>query len=93
MMPPQKSKHQKKRGKTAFSILFQEFLSQVPLLFMWLLSLRVAAHGAALTEKCRGIPPFVNQMPGELIDHQRQYLVRFVTEPWNTKFLGSCVDE
>ena len=59
----------------------QEFLSQVPLLFMWLLSLRVSAHGAALTEKCRGIPPFVNQMPGDLIDHERQYLVRFVTEP------------
>ena len=64
-----------------------EFLSQVPLLFMWLLSLRVAAHGAALTEKCRGIPPFVNQMPGELIDHQRQYLVRFVTD----SSAGFCV--
>jgi len=64
-----------------------EFLSQVPLLFMWLLSLRVSAHGAALTEKCRGIPPFVNQMPGELIDHQRQYLVRFVTD----SSAGFCV--
>ena len=43
----------------------KEVLSGVPLLFMSCLSLKVSAHGAALTEKCRAIPPFVNQIPTE----------------------------
>eukprot|EP00435_Cladocopium_sp_Y103_P010643 s2436_g2.t1 len=65
-----------------------EVLSGVPLLFMSCLSLKVSAHGAALTEKCRAIPPFVNQIPTEeLIDQERQYLVRFITD----SSAGFCV--
>lgn len=60
--------------------LMVEVLSGVPLLFLSCLSLRLSAHGAALTEKCRAIPSFVNQIPGKLIDQERQYLVRFIED-------------
>lgn len=60
--------------------LLVEVLSQVPLLFLSCLSLRLSAHGAALTEKCRAIPSFVNQIPTKLIDRERQYLVRFIED-------------
>lgn len=65
-----------------------EVFSGIPLLFMSCLSLKVSAHGAALTEKCRAIPPFVNQIPTqEVIDEERQYLVRFITD----SSAGFCV--
>jgi len=60
--------------------LLVEIFSSVPLLFLCTLSLRVSAHGAALTEKCRAIPSFVNQIPAYDIDHNRQYLVRFIQD-------------
>jgi len=60
--------------------LLVEIFSSVPLLFLCTLSLRVSAHGAALTEKCRAIPSFVNQIPANDIDHNRQYLVRFIQD-------------
>ncbi|CAJ1363019.1 unnamed protein product [Effrenium voratum] len=63
------------------ALLLIEVLSSLPLLFLFLLSLRVSAHGAALTEKCRAIPPFVNQIPTSAsIDQDRQYLVRFIQD-------------
>lgn len=53
----------------------------------------VCAHGAALTEKCRNIPAFVNQIPTKAwgllfalqsgqdpLDEERQYLVRYVAD-------------
>ncbi|CAE7253778.1 unnamed protein product [Symbiodinium natans] len=60
-----------------------ESVSSVPLLLLFLLNLRVCWHGAALTEKCRAIPAFVNQIPSpdeDPIDHDRTYLVRFITD-------------
>mmetsp|Transcript_40792 Transcript_40792/g.67446 ORF Transcript_40792/g.67446 Transcript_40792/m.67446 type:complete len:163 (-) Transcript_40792:296-784(-) len=60
--------------------LMMEVLSGVPLLFLSCLSLRLSAHGAALTEKCLAIPSFVNQIPSKLIDQERQYLVRFIED-------------
>lgn len=65
-----------------------EVFSGFPLLFMSCLSLKVSAHGAALTEKCRAIPSFVNQIPTEeSIDQERQYLVRYITD----SSAGFCV--
>ena len=53
------------------------------------LSMRLFSHGACLTEKCRTIPAFVNQIPREEgIDFERQYLVDFITPgPWSGSFL------
>lgn len=68
------------QGNDFEALLLVEVLSGVPLLFLSCLSLRLSAHGAALTEKCRAIPSFVNQIPGKLIDQERQYLVRFIED-------------
>ncbi|CAE7561717.1 unnamed protein product [Symbiodinium sp. CCMP2592] len=55
--------------------VLMEACSAVPLLCLFGLGLRVFSHGAALTEKCRVIPSFVNQIPSEeVIDPERQYL-------------------
>ena len=57
-----------------------EGLAAVPLVFLFALSMRLFSHGAGLTEKCRTIPAFVNQIPREEgIDLERQYLVDFIT--------------
>lgn len=56
-----------------------EGLAALPLLFLFGLSMRLFAHGAALTEKCKFIPGFVNQIPTEEpIDLDKQFLVNFV---------------
>lgn len=58
-----------------------ECLSSLPLPFLLLVSMRVTAHGADLTEKCRNMPAFVNQIPTNiLIDLDRQYLVNFIAD-------------
>ena len=58
-----------------------ECLSSTPLIFLFLLSMRVSGHGADLTEKCRAMPAFVNQIPTNvLIDSERQYLVNFIAD-------------
>ncbi|CAE6970371.1 ectD, partial [Symbiodinium sp. KB8] len=50
-----------------------------PLLLRLERAVRVCSSGAALTEKCRTIPAFVNQIPTDsCIDDERQYLVHFV---------------
>eukprot|EP00438_Fugacium_kawagutii_P032721 Skav229141 [mRNA] locus=scaffold1875:163934:166662:+ [translate_table: standard] len=69
--------------------LLVEIFSGVPLLFLSCLSLRLSAHGAALTEKCRAIPSFVNQIPTRryILDQERQYLVRFIED----SSAGFCV--
>jgi len=62
-------------------VLILEGVNALPLLVFFLLNLRVCAHGANLTEKCRVIPAFVNQIPTEdSLDEERQYLVRYVTD-------------
>jgi len=61
--------------------LLAEILASVPLPFLFVLNMRVCAHGAALTEKCRAIPAFVNQLQSDLPnDFDRQYLVRYITD-------------
>mmetsp|Transcript_4205 Transcript_4205/g.10138 ORF Transcript_4205/g.10138 Transcript_4205/m.10138 type:complete len:85 (+) Transcript_4205:3-257(+) len=43
--------------------------------------MRVFSRGASLTQKCRVVPSFVNQIPSAtLLDTERQYLVRFVED-------------
>eukprot|EP00435_Cladocopium_sp_Y103_P039481 s1489_g10.t1 len=63
------------------NVLILEGVHALPLLVFFLLNLRVCAHGANLTEKCRVIPAFVNQIPTEdALDDERQYLVRYVAD-------------
>jgi len=67
-------------GLTA-EVLVLEGVHALPLLVFFALNMRVCAHGAALTEKCRVIPAFVNQIPTEdPLDEERQYLVRYVAD-------------
>jgi len=67
-------------GLTA-EVLLVEGVHALPLLVFFALNMRVCAHGAALTEKCRVIPAFVNQIPTEdPLDEERQYLVRYVSD-------------
>ena len=62
-------------------LLLVEGLSSLPLVWLFLLSLHVCSHGAELTEKCQGIPAFVNQiLTTHSTDVDRQYLVRFVSD-------------
>eukprot|EP00435_Cladocopium_sp_Y103_P020503 s65_g5.t1 len=57
-----------------------EGLAALPLIFLFGLSMRLFSHGASLTEKCKFIPSFVNQIPTEdPIDLDKQFLVNFVT--------------
>ena len=61
--------------------LLVEGLSSLPLVWLFLLSLHVSSHGAELTEKCQGIPAFVNQIwTRNSMDTNRQYLVRFISD-------------
>ncbi|CAK9080946.1 Metal transporter CNNM4 [Durusdinium trenchii] len=56
-----------------------EGLAALPLIFLFGLGMRLFSHGASLTEKCRLVPAFVNQIPGEEgIDLDKQYLVNFI---------------
>jgi len=58
-----------------------EAMSSLPLLFLFATNLRIFANAAALTEKCRRIPAFVNQIPSQdYLDMERQYLVRFISD-------------
>lgn len=58
-----------------------ESLASLPLVWLFLLGMRVCMHGADLTEKCRAIPAFVNQIPTNLdVDLDRQYLVTFIAD-------------
>ncbi|CAK9081001.1 unnamed protein product [Durusdinium trenchii] len=62
-------------------VFFVEMVIALPLLVFFFMNMRVCAHGAALTEKCRVIPAFVNQIPTqEALDEDRQYLVRYVSD-------------
>ena len=56
--------------------------SLLPLLYLFYLSTRLCAKGASLSERCRQIPAFVNQlnMFGEGADTDRQYLVRYISD-------------
>ncbi|OLQ05916.1 hypothetical protein AK812_SmicGene10839 [Symbiodinium microadriaticum] len=49
--------------REAEDMLIFEMVAALPLLFLFTVNMRVCAHGAALTEKCRQIPAFVNQIP------------------------------
>ncbi|CAE7389723.1 unnamed protein product [Symbiodinium natans] len=61
-------------------LLAIEGASALPLIGLFLVATRLCFHGAALTEKCRNIPALVNQIPGDAINPERQYLVRFITD-------------
>ncbi|CAE7456652.1 unnamed protein product [Symbiodinium natans] len=52
----------------------------VPAIFLLMIVMRLGAQAASLTEKCRVLPGFVNQIPGACIDLHRQYLVRFIVD-------------
>ncbi|CAJ1355140.1 unnamed protein product [Effrenium voratum] len=62
-------------------MLLPEGLKLLPLLVYFMLEMRVFSRGASLTQKCRVVPSFVNQIPSAtLLDTERQYLVRFVED-------------
>eukprot|EP00435_Cladocopium_sp_Y103_P066544 s28_g28.t2 len=56
--------------------------SLLPLLYLFYLSARLFAQGASLSERCRQIPAFVNQlsMLSDGADTDRQYLVRYISD-------------
>ncbi|CAE7634540.1 TTN [Symbiodinium sp. CCMP2456] len=51
-----------------------------PAIFLLMIAIRLGAQAAALTEKCRVLPAFVNTIPGACIDLHRQYLVQFIVD-------------
>mmetsp|Transcript_57281 Transcript_57281/g.79469 ORF Transcript_57281/g.79469 Transcript_57281/m.79469 type:complete len:190 (-) Transcript_57281:127-696(-) len=69
------------RDDFTFLPMLLEVLAVLPLTMLFLVNLRVFAHAAGLTEKCRAIPAFVNQiMAEEAIERNRQYLVQFIKD-------------
>ena len=62
-------------GMEAWKVALYEF-SLLPLVYLFFLSASLFAKGAWLSEKCRQIPAFVNQLDGNGADSDRQYLVR-----------------
>ena len=54
-------------------VLVLEGVHALPLLVFFALNMRVCAHGAALTEKCRVIPAFVNQIPTQARVHKCEH--------------------
>ena len=52
----------------------------LPLLYLFFLSASLFAKGASLSEKCRQVPAFVNQLHGNGADTDRQYLVRYISD-------------
>ena len=62
-----------------WTLVLSEF-ALLPTIYLFYLSARLFAEGALLSEKCQQVPAFVNQLPGEDDDAQRQYLVRFVAD-------------
>ncbi|CAK9052943.1 Uncharacterized protein SCF082_LOCUS28918 [Durusdinium trenchii] len=61
------------------SVLLSES-ALLPLMYLFFLSARLVAQGALLSEKCRQIPAFVNQLLGDRVDLHRQYLVHFIAD-------------
>ncbi|CAJ1423392.1 unnamed protein product [Effrenium voratum] len=62
-------------------VMLMEGLRSLPLLLHFLLEMHVFSRGATLTQKCRIIPSFVNQIPSAtLLNPARSYLVQFVTD-------------
>ncbi|CAE7885493.1 unnamed protein product, partial [Symbiodinium microadriaticum] len=69
------------RDDFTFFPMLVEVLAVLPLTILFLVNLRVFSHAAGLTEKCRAIPAFVNQiMAEEAIERNRQYLVQFIKD-------------
>lgn len=53
----------------------------MPVLMLFFVEMRVFWRGTAITEKCRIVPAFVNQIPaGRRINMERSYLVQFITD-------------
>eukprot|EP00438_Fugacium_kawagutii_P029728 Skav214783 [mRNA] locus=scaffold1820:27552:29378:- [translate_table: standard] len=61
------------------AVLFLSEFALLPLVYLFYLSARLFAKGASLSEKCHQIPAFVNQLPGEGADADRQYLVQYIS--------------
>eukprot|EP00438_Fugacium_kawagutii_P013869 Skav228409 [mRNA] locus=scaffold3824:293097:294914:- [translate_table: standard] len=61
------------------AVLFLSKFALLPLVYLFYLSARLFAKGASLSEKCHQIPAFVNQLPGEGADTDRQYLVQYIS--------------
>ncbi|CAE7357948.1 unnamed protein product [Symbiodinium natans] len=69
------------RSEFFFFPMLVEVLAVLPLMILFLVNLRVFSHAAGLTEKCRAIPAFVNQiMAEEAVELNRQYLVQFIKD-------------
>jgi len=66
-------------GMEAWKVALYEF-SLLPLVYLFFLSASLFAKGAWLSEKCRQIPAFVNQLHGNGADTDRQYLVRYISD-------------
>ena len=66
-------------GMEAWKVALYEF-SLLPLVYLFFLSASQFAKGAWLSEKCRQIPAFVNQLHGNGADTDRQYLVRYISD-------------
>lgn len=68
-------------GLEVWMVLLYES-SLLPLLYLFYLSARLFAQGASLSERCRQIPAFVNQlsMLSDGADTDRQYLVRYISD-------------
>lgn len=68
-------------GLEVWMVLLYES-SLLPLLYLFYLAARLFAQGASLSERCRQIPAFVNQlsMLSDGADTDRQYLVRYISD-------------
>lgn len=65
----------------ALKVIVVEGAFLFPVLMLFFLEMRVFWHGTNISEKCRIIPAFVNQIPaGSRINMERSYLVQFITD-------------
>ena len=65
----------------ALKVILVEGAFLFPVLMLFFLEMRVFWHGTNISEKCRIIPAFVNQIPAGLrINMERSYLVQFITD-------------
>eukprot|EP00435_Cladocopium_sp_Y103_P052066 s1995_g16.t1 len=65
----------------ALNVILVEGAFLLPVLMLFFLEMRVFWRGTAITEKCRIVPAFVNQIPaGRRINMERSYLVQFITD-------------
>ncbi|CAK9115397.1 Uncharacterized protein SCF082_LOCUS53408 [Durusdinium trenchii] len=63
----------------AWKVILAEGAFLLPVLMLFFLEMRVLYRGTAITEKCRIVPAFVNQIPSDSpINHERAYLVQFI---------------